>query len=1043
MTTRSATGALVHTKFVFRSQLQWILPRPPWSQLAGTLSLQRLPFRFHVAYSSTSPFDDYNENNSKDDSSSQISKTSEKWLGTDVEEQYLGISNGQQISPVKPRPQNHKGGSKIFRPHGKFRSKKGKLVLEQEADLEIKSLGRSSKVLILRDVTLGDESAINVDDGLGNNGDILRETSPSGEDVDSHDTLFKSVEHHPQRLEGTDLFRAIVQLKPPGSPLLAESAFEEKAEQIDDSFTTNQLLQYLQSNEKHINSSPLADDRLKSAAPKIIQDWEPVQNPLHRLEANSPETDTRPIEEPKSEPRTGFKRALIHQIMTELWGLGSETDFSVSGTLVIQLAEDDLGMLRSGAPHSQLNYIAKSKFAEVSVIGNKDIKITADKPAAEAVVRDIQMILQNSSRLKLTFPRLVTVEGKSAKKSHKQANALKGRVLSGFLPQFKDINKRKKMFQEISDRFKVSLRENAHGVTLKGCTKASLFDAKRALTTILYQGLPQHTGRVMVPQAVLSNGDFHQGAFTLPDMLPYPLRSSKLCRVVQGTKRLSGEPRQTQQRTELAETAKAITSPATSRVEDSMDSTMEHPSMPLLLENEKKQVLDFLLQEPKQSFTSRLWDSNPTTEVHCSPGYCLHSMIPPKDRAFLFPSIPFTDSTVQKPSYWVSIVPGLRRVLTYLSRSPTRMESSIRPPDSAIMVNDVSQPATVVERQVIFKLVPHIWSMRTFHPDKHPHIEMVLTIPQYNMEHMERSGPYLSSFSIVAKSHSLDLLMPSSSTDIRFAKRILYTLPPEKISESVALSQFVNATISMVEKGDNRAPETVKIPLPRWVISNVSNKEHTGSEEIETEYFFCSATVQETVHSFIHDHPVSCTLSVGGSLTEHTTQLRLHFENPSPHIQASDVGRDRFLTAALALNDTVNLAATGRLAILSVKEDLVSALSKHELKDLVGEDAGAIATGSMTVKEVLAESGPSTLLESSFERNDGQSDPERAGHNLFDVDTDASEHDALEDGRIKTDLQESGEYDTFVNEGNVNLAEGKNGPQNDGSEGNSTAKKVH
>ncbi|GAB7355857.1 hypothetical protein MBLNU459_g6517t2 [Dothideomycetes sp. NU459] len=231
-----------------------------------------------------------------------------------------------------------------LRPLGKVRGRKGRQHREASEKLSIDSLGKSSEVIVLRDILAKQNEAVEKGENDAASGDVQTEDTISSaltaQEIQSH--TGESLRTTPQ----DDVNASIEKSKPSeGDNVITRSGFESKVKVLLDAFNIGQLRRYVKLHPgQRTGGSPSPEPQI-SAQRTAVSIHKVTHTPWH------PGVSSLAKRLPKIKSATQFlkrmpqKRSVVERILRDCWNLRVEEEEDAAGEIEVLLQPDQFGLL--------------------------------------------------------------------------------------------------------------------------------------------------------------------------------------------------------------------------------------------------------------------------------------------------------------------------------------------------------------------------------------------------------------------------------------------------------------------------------------------------------------------------------------------------------------------------------------------------------------------------------------------------------------------------------------------------------------------------
>ncbi|KAI9679848.1 MAG: hypothetical protein M1817_004862 [Caeruleum heppii] len=200
-------------------------------------------------------------------------------------------------------------------------------------------------------------------------------------------------------------------------------------------------------------------------------------------------------------------------------------------------------------------------------------------------------------------------------------------------------------------------------------------------------------------------------------------------------------------------------------------------------------------------------------------------------------------------------------------------------------------PSAENEESIIIHLQPSPWNTTKKSSRPAPPIEITLSLDP------STKTPSLKAVTALLHDHVLDLMTPSSTTDIRFSHpSLLRMTSPESHTH---LNQFLrDSRLKINTPGRLRTPTSLYLSLPRWTLvedtlglgMGMENEETMKAEEVEIQYLFTGLEYRQTLGFLFEGWRTTFTAVEAGRTGGRRGVLRVWME--SDGIEQDGVVRD-------------------------------------------------------------------------------------------------------------------------------------------------------
>lgn len=267
-----------------------------------------------------------------------------------VQRPAYGTIAGDKRYPHQEDNDNHDSKDLIYRHFRNVWRRSGRLQREESKPIAIKSLGKDSEVIVLRDV-LRDRHGLS-DQDVSKVEEVLR--SPSQTLLA---TEIEAMASKKQKTPKRDEVNTAIEENKPQEEVLDQADFDKVVENLMNGYTTSQLLRYLRSKRpKATKKKPHTEQLPNSKASDLIDNLVTVPWKALKTEDGLPP----PSKALPPHRINAKKRAAVETILREAWDVKIEEESEALGTLELVLSPRQWGLLRTRTA-SDLFAVMRSK----------------------------------------------------------------------------------------------------------------------------------------------------------------------------------------------------------------------------------------------------------------------------------------------------------------------------------------------------------------------------------------------------------------------------------------------------------------------------------------------------------------------------------------------------------------------------------------------------------------------------------------------------------------------------------------------------------
>ncbi|KAF1985296.1 hypothetical protein K402DRAFT_455264 [Aulographum hederae CBS 113979] len=817
-------------------------------------------------------------------------------------------------------------------PLGKVRGKPGKQQLrEGSAALNIKSLGKPSEVIILRDEPM----------------DVPPTPPSSADEADreslSDKELFEAIDQEKIIPGREDVKQYLDSLRPVTERALGSRSLSLPSEDFDalhkkiySGFTSSQLSDYITAWQaaSQGNETDKKKERrtaTSKATPKVSS-W--------RVGTSDIKTRHRPAVHTSFSAKKNTKTKLAGIVLRHVWGIEGEGDLEAEGEMEILVPAWELQLFASHGNPTALDQVGINRRVKLDVYWHDHvIRVTADKHRAHAAMGDITGLRRSicSERVDRHILGLTRDEGELSPRINQHLSPIAKATQTAIT---------KKLGHILIHAFDQSRVDDAKRLLLATSRSPSVLDPKYKrwgpggrlpklhLQTIpTYRNLPLHMREFDFVRWIAPTVNV---AVSPPTKAPAPVSGTVASNFARGITKDFEES-----------TAPSTTSPYQSQV----------PA-------DEEEVRGSTWSPPVANYSAYFGYALKRGDVALM---SVQKSIEPKKAAILgTPAaneetrnlVQYNDS--KQPDYaFLHTQPHRSRLLRYLQRTY------------------IPQPGNHLNNSLTFRLIQSPWSSTKETSED----GQTMAYPEIRLRLQKSTADGVFCFHsmhAVLSTHVADLLLPNHAVDIRVTKEeIIHCSEPETVP---SMSEYVGSIQSSIARGGQiRAPDTLRLRMPQWtrrskenatIPDNVSD----GSPYVEVDYAFVGVEHGQALHYEFEGLPLTFgdveAGIIGGSRAE--LKIDLPWQDATGAFAGGDESKGKdFITKAIALVDLITEGSARGLPSSGYRKKRSFTVGTDEELDGAYADDDQQRMEGLKVKEEVKATFPSSHADSSLHPNEG------------------------------------------------------------------------